>query len=127
MDIKFIKAVMYENPKIVNDFRLSGDPGDLKYLIDLIELHERAEAPNLTKDFYKDLTESEDKAFQFIREALNFQNGYISIVKLIQKTNISRPVYTSLLLKMEKFGIARVKNCGVKGTLIEWITTFTKD
>lgn len=124
MNIENIKAVMYENPKMVNDFRLSGDAEDLKLLIDLIESRERANPSNLTKDFYKDLTESEKKAFDYLTINLNSQNGYISIVKMIQKTNISRPVYTSLLTKMEKFGIAQIKNCGVKGTLIEWNKTF---
>jgi GTP-sensing pleiotropic transcriptional regulator CodY len=38
---------------------------------------------------------------------------------MIQKTNLSRPVFTNLLQKMEKFGIAQIKNCGVKGTYIE--------
>jgi GTP-sensing pleiotropic transcriptional regulator CodY len=38
---------------------------------------------------------------------------------MIQKTNLSRPVWTSLLQKMEKYGIAQIKNQGVKGTHIE--------
>ena len=72
----------------------------------------------LVNDFYKALTDNEKNAFIAIRETIGL-SGNISIVKMIQKTNISRPVWTSLLAKMEKFGIAQVKNQGVKGTYIE--------
>lgn len=72
----------------------------------------------LVEDFYKALTVNEKQAFLAIREEIGL-SGNISIVKMIQKTSLSRPVWTSLLAKMEKFGIAQVKNQGVKGTYIE--------
>jgi GTP-sensing pleiotropic transcriptional regulator CodY len=64
------------------------------------------------------LTNNEQTAFEAIREEIG-SSGNISVVKMIQKTSISRPVWTSLLAKMEKFGIAQVKSQGVKGTYIE--------
>ena len=72
----------------------------------------------LKDDFFNALTANEKTAFQAIREEIGF-SGNISVVKMIQKTDLSRPVWTSLLQKMEKFGIAQVKNQGVKGTNIE--------
>jgi GTP-sensing pleiotropic transcriptional regulator CodY len=67
------------------------------------------------------LTNYEEQAFQAIKQEIGSSNGYISIVKMIQKTNLSRPVFTNTLQKMEKFGIAQVKNSGVKGTYIEFL------
>ena len=72
----------------------------------------------LKDDFFNALTTNERTAFQAIREEIDF-SGNISVVKMIQKTNLSRPVWNSLLQKMEKFGIAQIKNQGVKGTYIE--------
>ena len=72
----------------------------------------------LIDEFYKALTINEKQAFLAIRKEIG-SSGNISIVKMIQKTSLSRPVWTSLLAKMEKFGIAQVKNQGVKGTYIE--------
>ena len=78
----------------------------------------RADQLVLIEDFYKALTDNEKNAFIAIREEIGL-SGNISIVKMIQKTNLSRPVWNSLLTKMEKFGIAQIKNQGAKGTHIE--------
>jgi len=99
----------------IREFRLDGDLGRL---MDFLEAVVGADRLILVEDFYKALTDNEKKAFIAIRETIGF-SGNISIVKMIQKTNLSRPVWTSLLAKMEKFGIAQVKSQGVKGTYIE--------
>jgi GTP-sensing pleiotropic transcriptional regulator CodY len=105
----------------LREFRLTGDLDLLKKLIDkAIEIDESANTLNLTNDFYSSLTDNENLAFSSIVETLSSQNGYISVVKMIQKANVSRPVFTNLLQKMEKFNIALIKNCGAKGTYIEW-------
>lgn len=65
----------------------------------------RADQLVLIEDFYKALTDNEKNAFIAIKEEIGL-SGNISIVKMIQKTNLSRPVWNSLLTKMEKFGIA---------------------
>lgn len=106
-------AKEYEND--IREFRLDGDIGRL---MDFLEAVIGADQLVLVNDFYKALTDNEKNAFIAIRETIGL-SGNISIVKMIQKTNISRPVWTSLLQKMEKFGIALVKNQGVKGTYIE--------
>jgi GTP-sensing pleiotropic transcriptional regulator CodY len=46
---------------------------------------------------------------------------------MIQKTDISRPVWTSLLQKMEKYGVAIVKSQGVKGTYVEFKEEMLED
>lgn len=110
-----ISAIAKQYEADIREFRLDGDIGRL---MDFLEAVVRAEHEVLVKDFYNALTENETKAFIAIREEIGL-SGNISIVKMIQKTSISRPVWTSLLQKMEKFGIAQVKNQGVKGTYID--------
>ena len=110
-----LSAIAKEYEDELREFRLDGDIGRL---MNFLEAVIGADRLILVEDFYKALTENEKKAFIAIRETIGF-SGNISIVKMIQKTNLSRPVWTSLLAKMEKFGIAQVKNQGVKGTYIE--------
>lgn len=99
----------------IKEFRLDGD---LKRLMNFLEAVIGADQLILVEDFYKALTDNEKTAFLAIRETIGL-SGNISIVKMIQKTNLSRPVWNSLLTKMEKFGIAQIKNQGAKGTHIE--------
>ena len=99
----------------IKEFRLDGDLGRL---MDFLEAVTSADQLILVEDFYKALTDNEKTAFLAIREEIGL-SGNISIVKMIQKTNLSRPVWNSLLIKMEKFGIAQIKNQGAKGTYIE--------
>ena len=99
----------------LREYRLSGD---LEYLLPIINRILGADTGYLITDFYTALTENEKKAISAIREEIGF-SGNISVVKMIQKTGLSRPVWTSVLQKMEKYGIARIKNQGVKGTNIE--------
>ena len=106
-------AKEYEND--IREFRLDGDLG---LLMSFLEAVIGADQLILVEDFYKALTDNEKTAFIAIRETIGL-SGNISIVKMIQKTNLSRPVWNSLLTKMEKFGIAQIKNQGAKGTYIE--------
>ena len=99
----------------LREYRLSGD---LEYLLPMINRLLGADTGYLITDFYNALTENEKKAISAIREEIGY-SGNISVVKMIQKTGLSRPVWTSVLQKMEKYGIARIKNQGVKGTNIE--------
>jgi hypothetical protein len=72
-------------------------------------------------DFGADSIESALKnlALAGIRDEIG-NEGYVSVVKMIQKTNISRPVFTSLLSKLQTFKVAVVENKGVKGTYIKF-------
>lgn len=106
-------AANYAND--LREFRLDGD---LNRLMGFLEAVMSAGAQFSAEDFYNALTENEHKAFLAIREEIGLV-GNISVVKLIQKTSISRPVWTSLLQKMEKHGVALVKGQGAKGTYIE--------
>ena len=101
----------------LTNFRLTGD---VTYLISFIEAAMGADRLILTEEFFNALTTNENIAFEAIREEIGL-SGNISVVKMIQKTNLSRPVWTSLLQKMEKYNIAIVKNQGVKGTYIEFM------
>lgn len=108
-------AIAKEYQEDIREFRLDGDLGRL---MDFLEAVIGADQQVLTNEFFNALTENENKAFIVLTEEIG-SSGNISIVKMIQKTNLSRPVWTSLLQKMEKYGIAQIKNQGVKGTHIE--------
>ena len=100
----------------INAFRLTGDLGCLMGFLGSVV---NAENEFSKEDFFKALTSNEKIAFTAITEEIG-ASGNISVVKMIQKTNLSRPVWTSLLQKMEKYGAAIVKAQGVKGTYIEF-------
>lgn len=121
MDIKTLQSIAagYENE--LREYRLTGD---LNWLLPVIKcalnMQQNVDINKIRNDFFNALTETEKTAFQAIREQIG-SSGNISIVKMIQKTGISRPVFTSLLQKMEKFNVAQIRNQGVKGTYIEII------
>lgn len=110
-----VLLIAKDHEEDIREFRLDGDIGRL---MNFLEAVVGADQLILVNDFYKALTANEEQAFLAIREEIGL-SGNISIVKMIQKTSLSRPVWTSLLQKMEKFGIAQVKSQGVKGTHIE--------
>lgn len=112
-----VLAIAKDYQEDIREFRLDGDLGRL---MDFLEAVIGADQQVLVKEFFNDLTVNENKAFFAIKEEIG-SSGNISIVKMIQKTGLSRPVWTSLLQKMEKFGIAQIKNQGVKGTHIELV------
>ena len=100
----------------LKDFRLSGDLVDLQHILQAaVNFIEAADF----NSFYKDLTANEKMAYEAVAQIVP-EGGYISITKMTQQTKLSRPVFDSLLNKMEKYNIADIKSCGVKGTKIEW-------
>ena len=119
MDIRTLQSIAagYENE--LREYRLKGD---LNWLLPVIKgalnVQQNYDINKIRAEFYNALTVNEEAAFIAIREEIG-SSGNISVVKMIQKTGLSRPVWTSLLQKMEKFGIAQIKNQGVKGTNIE--------
>ena len=110
-----VLSIAKDNEEDIREFRLDGDFGRIMGFLEAVI---SADQLILVEDFYKALTDNEKIAFLAIREEIGL-SGNISIVKMIQKTNLSRPVWNSLLQKMEKFGIAQIKNQGTKGSHIE--------
>lgn len=107
-------ALMGQYEAELREYRLSGNA---EYLLPLINHALKGETTCFIKEFFEALTINEKIAFTAIREEIGL-SGNISVVKMIQKTNLSRPVWNSLLQKMEKYGVAQIKNQGVKGTNI---------
>ena len=68
------------------------------------------------------LTDKEKQALSIILSKLENGEGTISISKLLEESDISRPVFKSTLNKIEKYYIAEVTNMGVKGTNIKLLT-----
>lgn len=102
-------------------FRWYAQTGDKQYFIEMVEeaIKHGIETPKGTdvKGLMEALTDSEKAAFDAISAEIGTE-GNISIQKMVQQTGISRPVFTSLLNKMEKHQVAFIKNQGVKGTYI---------
>ena len=65
------------------------------------------------------LTDKEKQALNLILSKLENGEGVISVSKLLEESNISRPVFKSVLNKIEKYYIAEVTNMGAKGTYIK--------
>lgn len=72
--------------------------------------------------FFSQLSHGETKAYESIVAEIG-SSGNISISALIKKYNISRPVWSSLLKKMQEFKVAEVVSQGVKGTYINITNT----
>lgn len=72
------------------------------------------------KEFFKQLTNAETKAYYSIIKEIGAE-GNITISKLVEKNNISRPVYNNLMTKLKEHNVASVVNMGMKGTYIKII------
>ena len=105
----------------LREYRLSGEIQMLGEFVEaVIDDMMRKDAPS-RDHFALSLTDTEKLALESIIEQIPADEGFISIVKLIQKSSVSRPVYTNLLQKMEKEGVAIVESRGAKGTFIRWL------
>ncbi len=70
------------------------------------------------KDFLKQLTNAEERAYYSIVKEIGAE-GNITISKLVEKNSISRPVYNNLFVKMKENNVASIVNMGMKGTYIK--------
>lgn len=70
------------------------------------------------EEFFEHLTNAETRAYQSIISEIQ-DEGNITISRLVDKHNISRPVYNNLLIKMKEYNVANVVNMGMKGTYIK--------
>lgn len=68
------------------------------------------------------LSKTEQKAFLELKNYLLQGEGSISISQLCFDTKISRPVYKSLFQKLKECGLIEIKNQGVNGTYIKFIS-----
>jgi hypothetical protein len=68
---------------------------------------------------FDSLTKTEEKALIYILETIG-EEGVMSISQAIQGSGISRPVFTSLLDKLNYYKAAEIRNMGVKGTYINF-------
>ena len=119
MTVTELKVLAQHYEEDLRNFRLSGNIEDIySFIIAAIQEHSGEEINE--QGFLDALTAHEHTAYKAIFDEIG-EAGNISVVKMIQKTGLSRPVFTSLLQKMEKYNIALVKNQGVKGTNITFL------
>ena len=72
-------------------------------------------------EFLKMLTSAEKDALKIIMTYINNGEGIISVSKLVEEHEYSRPVFKGVLNKMKDAEIAELTNMGVKGTHIKII------
>lgn len=88
----------------------------------VIEIVKIALTKTINQDeFLNMLTDTEKEALKIIMNYLTLGEGNISISRLVEESNLSRPVFKGLLQKMKDTEIAEVSNMGVKGTHIKII------
>lgn len=68
------------------------------------------------------LSKTEQKAFSELKNYLPQGEGSVSISQLCFDTKISRPVYKSLFQKLKECNLIEIKNQGVNGTYIKFIS-----
>ena len=110
------------NPNYADIFEQNGPDSEQDVISDILlrVCGLRYAATPSSEEFSKKLTTLEKEAFAALKKKIG-KEGNISIVKMIQETSISRPIWTSLLNKLKTDGIAEVESQGVKGTHIYFI------
>jgi GTP-sensing pleiotropic transcriptional regulator CodY len=73
----------------------------------------------IQEKLFSSLTKTEEKALVYVLETIG-EEGNISISTAIADSGISRPVFTSLFDKLDRYKGAEIKNQGVKGTYISF-------
>ena len=104
----------YESSSFIKSYlRLMGQGTHIK------EIKEQ-ETSNINIE--KLLSKTEQKAFSELKNYLPQGEGSVSISQLCFDTKISRPVYKSLFQKLKECGLIEIKNQGVNGTYIKFIS-----
>ena len=123
LDIKHGKTVMDPNELLAQMTiplaKNNEEPKQIKQLIEKITID--ILRMSVTKDideqyFLQCLTAKEKIALDSLLNYLDEGEGNVSIVKMIEKAGVSRPVFMGLIQKMKDHKIAEIKNMGVKGT-----------
>ena len=73
------------------------------------------------KEFLQNLTNPEKDALKVIMQNIYNGEGIVSISQAVTNSNLSRPVFKSVLNKMKDLEIAELTNMGVKGTHVKII------
>ena len=106
---------------MMREYRLTGDVKYLQgFVAEVIRSLSEEKEGDLIAKFHSAITPREALAFRAIYEEVN-EEGNFSVVKMVQKANLSRPVFDNLLAKMREYKIADVANQGVKGTHIKFL------
>ena len=123
LDIKHGNTAMNPNELLaqmsIPSAKNNEKPKQIKQLIEKITIDILRLA--VTKDideqyFLQCLTAKEKIALDSLLNYLDEGEGNVSIVKMIEKAGVSRPVFMGLIQKMKDHKIAEIKNMGVKGT-----------
>lgn len=123
LDIKHGNTAMNPNELLaqmsIPSAKNNEEPKQIKQLIEKITIDILRMA--VTKDideqyFLQCLTAKEKIALDSLLDYLDEGEGNVSIVKMIEKAGVSRPVFMGLIQKMKDHKIAEIKNMGVKGT-----------
>ena len=123
LDIKHGNTVIHPDELLaqmtIPSAKNNEEPKQIKQLIEKITIDILRMA--VTKDideqyFLQCLTAKEKIALDSLLNYLDEGEGNVSIVKMVEKAGVSRPVFMGLIQKMKDHKIAEIKNMGVKGT-----------
>ena len=123
LDIKHGNTVIHPDELLtqmtIPSAKNNEEPKQIKQLIEKITIDILRMA--VTKDideqyFLQCLTAKEKIALDSLLNCLDEGEGNVSIVKMVEKAGVSRPVFMGLIQKMKDHKIAEIKNMGVKGT-----------
>ena len=95
------------------------EPKQIKQLIEkiTIDILQMAVTKDIDEQYFLQCVTAKDKiALDSLLNYLDKGEGNVSIVKMIEKAGVSRPVFMGLIQKMKDHKIAEIKNMGVKGT-----------
>ena len=83
---------------------------------------EKLDKPKIVnkREFFNNLTNMEQKAYYALLAEVGAE-GNLSVKQISIDSVISRPVYTSLFIKLKESNIAEIINQGVKGTYVKFI------
>lgn len=68
---------------------------------------------------FSSMTKTEEKALEYLLNTIG-DEGIVSVSEAIRDSGISRPVFTSLFDKLNRYKGAEIRNMGVKGTYINF-------
>lgn len=68
---------------------------------------------------FNNMTKTEEKALVYLLNTIG-DEGIVSVSEAIRDSGISRPVFTSLFDKLNRYKGAEIRNMGVKGTYIDF-------
>lgn len=108
-----------DRKEIENAYALSNKQNLKENMINIFQFYLKIKTEIKQEELSIKLTKTEKKALYYIVQEFKEKNeGDISILQLVEKSKISRPIFISLFYKLKDSKLAEIDSRGVKGTHI---------